>query len=511
MAHNSLIRSPVSNWSGGSQILASELEAFDAALASAVNGASGGCWSPQNQITIPNFNITGPCKVAYGGTLTMTAQGAIQLQDGDFPEYGPGHAGATRVRCYPMMDGVPLTDPLGNSIFQQQTGTTVVAGQTVATFTSFAPWDVTAAFFCRPSDGGMQAIASQMDFSDGAGLRTMAWRQVIRAYDQSTLSQVVVNFKVGFKHTDLPPIMPKARVVRIDTAGNVVVLTSQAAGADADGYVHVPAPATASAWYASGQAQHLTIPCDQNNAVEIASFTYAVEVVDESGLQGYPWQVVVKQPVYVSAGGVTLPALNGNGGVVAVDTVNVGQFGERVLVLDGATNSSPGTSSPVSPGAIVEQTVSAVSYLFVCVQGGVTSSTAPTFTAQFGSTVVDGTVVWKNIGVSPSAEAIYLPANGIWNASLNEWTRASDLTLPSDFSQGMIVPVATGDARKSALLQVSSVITDWTPGLTPLTFVGRGPQDDEAPAFTGTALFAHGTIWLSSTVTYTGIADAHFE
>lgn len=514
MAHNLLIRNPLSLWATASTILGTELVTLDTNLEQAINGVGGSAHAPVNQIGLDSLFVTGPTQICYGGRFTSTVTGGIFLQDDDFPEYGPTHVGRTRVRMTPMLEGCPLNDALAGVVYQQQTGTTTLGGQTVPVFQPRIQWPQMAVWYARMTDCGVQCIAPAIDFSDGLGFRAMQWRTYVRGYDQATLSQVTISFKVGFAHTDLPSKMPKARVVSIDQLGNVLPLSSKAVGADADGYVNVPTPVSASAWYANGAAQSLTIACDQNNTIDVSQFTYAVEVVEEQGLTGYPWQITVKQPVLVAnTGGTHIVQLSGTR---LIDGTTIGNFGERALLTAGIdTAGTYNVGLTFSAGDFFVDTApggGGVSFQFVCITPGVTAATAPTRTSQIGGTFVDGTVVWKNVGQYISSNPqLYTPANGIWVSGLNEWQRAPDLVNPSDFTQGMIVPIAIGGSMGGALLQVSSSITSWVPGLSTLSFVGRGPDDDETTAIAGTELFAHGTIWLMATATFTDIVDAHFE
>lgn len=107
-------------------------------------------------------------------------------------------------------------------------------------------------------------------------------------------------------------------------------------------------------------------------------------------------------------------------------------------------------------------------------------------------------------------------ANGIWIASSGTWSRAADLTQPSDFVPGMLVPVTQGTVNQGSTWQAASTKGSWAGDDSAQTsdaipFVARGPDDDETPKTAGTELFGHGTIWQVAIVSFTGITQQNFQ
>lgn len=510
MAHNTLIRNPVTLWVNGGTIFVFELTQMDQTLAASVNGTDGSAHSPVNQGTIggSSVNVTGPTQVAYGGSLTSTAilGGGFSCEDGDYPQFGPGHAGATQQRMACAMDGYPINDPFYNAYVLQQTS---VSGGTppLPIYTTSIPFVQPPGWRVRWADMGVQAIAPMLDFSDGQGMRAMSWRTPIRAYDGSTLTQVVVGWHVATPHDNVPPVMPRIRIIRLDEAGNGVALTSLAAGADANGYVSIPTPLSAAAWYNGGQPQSITLTCDQNNAISVGTASWYVEVLEESGLNGFPWQVTVKAPCVVATTGLHAVNLQS---VTTVDGVTVGNWGERVLVTGGVLPGTWAASSGFSLGALVVGAVSA----WRCTTAGSSGTATPTWPnpGPAGATVQDGSVIWTSLGAYSISTFPPDPAgNGIWIASATTWLRATDLDTASDFAQGFVVPITSGAALSGTLAQCSASMTSWNPGRDPMLFVSSIASDDPTGITSGQALFARGTVWHGALATFTGITQNAFD
>lgn len=95
-------------------------------------------------------------------------------------------------------------------------------------------------------------------------------------------------------------------------------------------------------------------------------------------------------------------------------------------------------STAFNQGDQIQATVSAVNYVFTASQGGITGSGgAPAFSATLGSTVTDGTIIWKNSGqVSNSPpprgaahEEVY--AGSLWVANTGVVVSSDQLDGPS--------------------------------------------------------------------------------
>ena len=514
MAHNPTIRTPVTLWTPGSVVGVNEIANLDIQLAGSVNGADGSAHAPTFQGVIggQGLDVTGPSQVAYGGQLVSTATtGGISLEDGDYPLLAPGHAGATQVRTYLAISGVPLTDALMQSYYLQQTGVTG-GSPPQPIYNTLVPWPAPQVFRYRWSDMGAQALATNVDFSDGSGPQPMQLRIPIRAYDGSTLTQVVVWWHVPTTYAQPPTRMPLVRVIRIDAFGNVNALTSVAVGADVFGHVSPPAATSGSSWHNNGAPQSLVIPCDQNNAISIASYTYAVEVIEEGGLSGFPYELRVMQPAQVVANSNhPLTGPDGGGGTTTVDGVTVGDWNERVLVAGGLLPATWSANSGYSTGALVNVIASGTT--FRCVQAGASGATFPTGTFGAGSTVQDGSVVWLSKGATsdPANTTPDMIGNGIWIAKKGTWQRASDLTNASDFTQGFVVPIALGQSMAGSVVQCSASIASWQPGVDALLFVASIADDDPSTTTDGQAMFARATVWHSAVCTFTGITENGFD
>lgn len=301
MSHNLLIRNPVSTWTG--TILSSEFTALDAQLSAGVNGDEGGCSAPATVINLggAGMAVTGPLVIARGGQAYAAAPGVFQLQDGDYPQLGPYHVGRTRQVVYPCLAGRPMQKP---------------------------------GWFPRWVDCGMQSLAPTLDLSDGNGPLPARLVVPFRAHDGATLSSITLNWRIASPHTQLPSKTPSARVVRANAAGQLTPLTSVAAGADSNGFIFSPKANTVATWV--GQ-QTITLPCDQDNVVDVGTYTYYVEIVEEQGISGWPWLLIVKQPVLA----MEMQLLGTlTSGLISIDGVTLVE-GSRVLVQGLGTATGP--------------------------------------------------------------------------------------------------------------------------------------------------------------------------
>jgi len=384
------VRAP-GNWASGftppvtgavaGQILNTELEQIDGQLTGAINGDDGSTHSPAFPLEIQGAGmpITGLTTIARGGTLQCHSNPTIRCEANDFPEFGVGNQFATHQYLQPCSDfrGVPYN----------------------------SQWRV------RREDGGLQAISASFDLSDGNGQRPSFGYMRLRCHDGATLTSVVVTFRVVAPHAQLPTTMPALAVVRFDAAGNYQgSLTSLAASGNALGIVSVPSPASAAAW-ASGATQTIEIVCDQNNTIDISQYSYKLQILEEQGLTGYPFQVTYKAPVKVT--GVLPFSVTAN--VPPYGVATVGQPIQGPATIDGISLAN-------------------------------------------GDRVLVNHSLFDGSGVYPAF------FNGIWVANTNgNWRRAPDFDSASDFSQGCVIPVISGAAHGGSFWQCAPSITSWSP------------------------------------------------
>lgn len=413
-----------------------EMAEFDANLAASVNGVDGGCYSPSSLITIGGSGLqcTGPLQVARGGTL-ITENGVIEFSY--FPQLSASHAGRTKNVMVPFLEARRVPNSMWR-VRRDSSGMQSIA----PTYSNFGGG-------IAPSGAALLAIA--LNRATPAALVLP-----IRGIQGATISQITIGFRVSSSHTALPSTMPRARLLRIDVNGNPVPCTSIAAGADKNGWVIVPTPTSTAAWFNAGNGQTFVLQCDQNNDVDRTQYDYQLEVQDEQGLTGWPWQVPVLQPCrllrYIASGSLGLP-LSGLG---AIDGVTPSQ-GDRVLVTNTIGNAETGvylantntwmrapdsigqgaivgiqqggnyggtywqarplvsswTAGTTPPGTPFWQGSSSratntvtipmqtpTGFWYQATTGGTTGSTEPSWPIQLGQTVQDNSVVWTCAGVA---------------------------------------------------------------------------------------------------------------
>jgi hypothetical protein len=331
--------------------LPSDWADLDSKIFRAVNGDRGGTWAPSAPIQFPagNFQVTGPIKVYAGGELRGDGTGTAFVMAGatEWPLFAEGHTFRKRaiVQSTLRRQATPQTDWILDR-----------ASQSIRSF----------------------AIAKQP--TDGSAITGAApWNMELRVHDGARLARVRFSIRVPTSRPALPVNMPRMRVLRVDPSGNVAPMKSRASGADANGFVSVPKPSTAAAWYAGGEAQTFIYECDQNNVIDVSLYQYFVEVYEESSyilpVPKFKLDGVTVREIKVAVGAVsTAPAAGSLSGLLTVGGV-VTSVGMRVLIKDGVAGSSANA---------------------------------------FG--------------------------NGIWIASAGAWTRAADLTAVADWTPNFLIP-----------------------------------------------------------------------
>lgn len=379
MAHHSRRRGGGDAWLN---ITPADIAFLDAALAACVNGVDGGFYAPAGLITVggSGLALTGPLQVARGGQL-ISGKGILQFAPGVYPQLSASHSGRSRKVMHSFLAARPNMHMLWRP---------------------------------RRDSSGMQALAPQFySWQQPGVLQTASLSMPLRAVQGATLSGVTIGFRVGYPHLNLPLTFPSARLLRVDTNGNAVPMTSTAAGADANGWVYAPKASSPAAWYNFGVAQSFALTCDQNNVIDRTQYTYRLEVQDEQWAAGtaWPWIVNVLKPCKLCSFGTQVigTAYNQLTGNAAYDGGVAANVGDRILVINTIGQQETG----------------------VYVQG----STAASFLQ-----------------------------------------RASDFQTAAQFSQGIVVAVQQGQKFAGTVWQVSGSVASWTPGTVPLSTAGVGVQ-----------------------------------
>jgi hypothetical protein len=251
MAHNSRLRSDY-QWSYGPVVSGNDLKTLDTTLTKAVNGDEGGTWNPSSSVIVggAGFIFVCPVTLSGGGGVVTTTNFRIVFESGYFALAG-GHTSASRTIVTPL--------------------------QSFATSATVGNDPTYAAPITRQHPSMFSTLLS---------LPYTTILSPLRVHDQATLQQVTFTFRIGESH--LPDIMPAFRVIRVDKSGNVQPLKSTAGSvADPNGWQYFPKPASAALYFAAGAAQTLLYTCDQFQVVDLANYTYFVEIADESGGNGF--------------------------------------------------------------------------------------------------------------------------------------------------------------------------------------------------------------------------------
>lgn len=251
MAHFTRVHTDLEWTAVGYVTVASDWTGLGTNLFKAINGDKGGVWSPAAQIVINTggLRVYGPTVVNYGGKLKTTSGSRFVLATNDWPKLGASHVGRTRVLL------TPLLRRQSNPKYH---------------------WTPSLTY-----PGSIQSIACTVQGPEGLEQPKMAIP--LRVHNGGTLSTVKLKFRVNGTRKTVPLATPRLRIVRSDVDGNLVPLMSTAGGADTNGYLPFPTPASAAAYVADNAVQTFTYTCDQNNVVDTSLYMYYAELIEEVG------------------------------------------------------------------------------------------------------------------------------------------------------------------------------------------------------------------------------------
>lgn len=244
---------PNSKWVVGYVPLGADLARVDQNTFVAINADLGGTWLPLVPITILGAGVIVAGPWTFGGNENETT-GLItfdQTTPDDYFGLAPGHSGRTPFAAQNLME-----------VYGEFPDARVDVVSTVVPGLGLSPL----------VNGVVESLVPGARF-----------QVPIRAYDSSRIIQAQFLFRILETHASVPANLPRFRVVAVDDEGTVFPMRAIDSDTDVDGFVTPPTPATGAAWSAGGVVQSLAYGCNQNNEVDVGSFSYFVEIIDESG------------------------------------------------------------------------------------------------------------------------------------------------------------------------------------------------------------------------------------
>ncbi len=228
---------------------------FDRAQARGLRvDANGGTYAPANPIVIGGTGLvlSGAAQHIVGDVRTESA-GRLRLGDDDYPVLSPSR---TKVRLVPF--GIHASGVVGLN-------------------------DTSFEVLHEP-------FGLRFTTKSSSAAREVIWAiPAQELHDGATLSSVVVRFRVGAPHSAVPATRPSIAMARFGVGGvsaGIGGLLYSAFGAEV-----TPVPTTGDGYYAGGAVQTITMPCDQNNAIDAGIYTYVVLLIDESGAGSVPGNI----------------------------------------------------------------------------------------------------------------------------------------------------------------------------------------------------------------------------
>lgn len=223
-----------------------DLAKIDTNIFKALNGDKGGTWSPTSSITIAGKGVVvaGPGPWTMSGTTVKVTTGPnkpILFGKGDKTDYfgiATGHVGAA------FSTFVRFIESFTKNVGVKDDSTTGVL-TTVPGVRFFTPLRV---FSGAPKIDSVQVV-----------------------------------FLVLQAHASVPQYLPKMRVIAVSVDGTVTPLRTADSTTDSDGFKYFPTPVSGAAWYNGGAIQTFTYTCNVIKPVDVSTYSYFVEFVDESG------------------------------------------------------------------------------------------------------------------------------------------------------------------------------------------------------------------------------------
>jgi hypothetical protein len=265
----------VSGWLCIGPLLGLQLPAWDQEQSQTIDGDNGGCWSPQTPITFHTTGggrvvVTGPTQVTNSGVLLVASAATIQLGAGDYPRNSPTHMGRRRRIV------TSVSKARGNSAFGLRPDFAIRA---------------TAAVACALT----YYVASVDDSTVTTSTVPVTWWLPLDVHNTGTFEDVVLTYRANLG-------TPRARVIAISATGVVTPLTSEANGADANGFVSPPAVVVTDV------VQRWTIPIDggassANAVIARDSNSYVLQVIEDATQTDYPGTLPVLTPVFCATTG----------------------------------------------------------------------------------------------------------------------------------------------------------------------------------------------------------------
>lgn len=265
----------ISGWLCIGPLLGLQLPAWDREQSQTIDGDNGGCWSPQTPITFHTTGggrvvVSGPTQVTNSGVLLVASAATIQLGAGDYPRNSPTHLGRKRRMVTPVSEAC-ATSAIGLR-HDFATGATDAVASALTYY-----------------------VASADDSTVTTNTVPVEWVLPLDVHNTGTLENVVLTYRANLG-------TPKARIVAISFMGVVTPLTSEASGADVNGYVTPPAVIVTDV------VQSWTIPVDggassANAVISRDNFSYALQVVEDPTQTDYPGTLPVLSPVFCATTG----------------------------------------------------------------------------------------------------------------------------------------------------------------------------------------------------------------
>lgn len=131
MAHNTLVRINLTQWSSQLAVMPAELYALDQACFKSINGDEGGVWSPTSAITIQGANgllSNAPIEVGSSGSLKFSGTGFVTgtpaVPAGGFSLPGVVWSTTGVTITSPSLAGTAKTEGTNGFVFGDSAGTT---------------------------------------------------------------------------------------------------------------------------------------------------------------------------------------------------------------------------------------------------------------------------------------------------------------------------------------------------------------------------------------------------
>ena len=246
MPHNKHL-SFAGQWPGANTVYGPTLRQLDQSIFEAINGDDGGTWTPLTPVSIggQGMRVVTTSSLISGDVITQKNSGGIKLLDNDWP--------------------------------------TFVANRTRSIFVPLSSWVEPSSDYYRAWSGSpffpKRVQVTPNDVNNYALIFYVPLNDALRLHNGATLASVDIHMRVPIPHSGsgvATAIASAFSIQRDSPGGSTQYLNSAVLGVVQDPVASI------DAYYNNGVPRAVNYPCNQNNVIDTASWSYRMLITDQA-------------------------------------------------------------------------------------------------------------------------------------------------------------------------------------------------------------------------------------